>query len=90
MIYISWIILIAVVAWNYLDEQPCVTYQEPSMGWATMQDIRQAHKYHGIIASAYDGEYWFERDGQRVKLFGYKANAKANIPNHKRTRSKTR
>lgn len=70
-------ILLALVTWfEWTCEQPCVTYREPFSGWATMQDIRQAHRYHGIRHSVYDGEYWFERDGKRCSLMRFKSRVK--------------
>lgn len=75
---ICWIIAgLAVAVWIYLDHQrwlhePRVI--QPLFPQHTIQDFRDAHKYHGIWCSYQDhsGTWYFIRDGQHCRLFAYK------------------
>ena len=59
----------------WLMADPEITVQASKFTEPTKEQVKMAHKRHGIYLSAYDpstGESYFVRDGKQIRLFAYK------------------
>jgi hypothetical protein len=60
----------------YQDHQRIMNQKVQTVPEPSKEEIRAAHKYHGVLWSWQDGEecYFKDKKGRVCKLFGYKEN----------------